>query len=329
MRDFLNDDDFGLMQMTSAINTVPVAPARIGSMGLFQAQGADAKVVGIEELEGELKLIPTQPRGTMPEYKRHQKAKLRAIMIPHLPKNDTVWADSLIGIRQFDTDNSTEAIATTINNRLAGLKADHEVTWEYHRAGALQGLVKDADGSSTVYDLFAEFGVSRITLNWDTLDITGLKALCMSLRRNMETELNFAPYTGIHVFVGADFFDSLVHSEETRDAFKLFQDSAFAREFNSNVFRYSQITFEEYTGKVGTDPVFPDTEGQAFPLAPRLYEQWNAPGTFMECVGTLGLPYYAKQEVMKFDVGVELHTQSNPLFLVKKPRVLIKLTKNS
>ena len=46
----------------------------------------------------------------------------------------------------------------------------------------------------------------------------------------------------------------------------------------------------------------------------------------METVNTLGLPYYAKQEVMKFNKGVEIETQSNPICLNTLPEAVIKLT---
>jgi hypothetical protein len=47
----------------------------------------------------------------------------------------------------------------------------------------------------------------------------------------------------------------------------------------------------------------------------------------METVNTIGLPYYAKQERIPFDKGVQLELQSNPLHICTKPRAIIKLTK--
>jgi hypothetical protein len=327
MQNFLTGDDFGVLSMTSAINTLPVVPARVGSLGLFKGGGITTTSVGVESMDGVLKLIPTQPRGTMPEYKRHEKAILRAIPVPHLPKNDVVLAESLQGVRQFGTDSTIEGSASVINTRLAALKAEHELTWEYHRVGALQGLIKDADGSSTVVNLFTEFNVSRITINWDMTEAYGLKAACIALRRTIETELNLMPYERIHVFVGEEFWDKLMTSTETNAAFNRYRESEFARNSNNDVFEYSKVMFEEMRGKVGNIPLIPVAEGAAFPIVQNgLYEQVFAPGTFLEAVGTVGLPYYAKQEAMKFNTGVELHTQSNPLFIVKKPRVLVKLT---
>jgi hypothetical protein len=51
-----------------------------------------------------------------------------------------------------------------------------------------------------------------------------------------------------------------------------------------------------------------------------------APADYMETVNTNGLPYYAKQEVMRMDKGVEIESQSNPISICTRPRSIIKLT---
>jgi hypothetical protein len=73
----------------------------------------------------------------------------------------------------------------------------------------------------------------------------------------------------------------------------------------------------------------PTAQARLFPVgAPRLFGTYYAPADFVETVNTVGLPVYAKQERMPFDKGVQLHTQSNPLPLCLKPRVLVKATKS-
>lgn len=49
-----------------------------------------------------------------------------------------------------------------------------------------------------------------------------------------------------------------------------------------------------------------------------------APADYVETVNTIGLPFYAKQERLRLDKGVELEAQSNPLNLCTKPRAIIK-----
>lgn len=327
MQNFLDSDDFSLVNMTEAINILPVVPSRIGSLNLFKGGGISETVVGIEQIDKELRLIPTAPRGTMPEYKTSAKRTLRAVRVPHLPKNDTVMAESVQGLRAFGSDSSLDSTTAVVNDRLALLKQEHELTHEWHRIGALQGQILDADGTSVIYDLFTEFGVTRLDVNWDTTATNGLKLACIQLRRMIETELNMVPYSDIRVMCSEGFWDMLMTSAETKTAFERYQENAFARDSNGGDFRYSQITFEELRGSVGTAPLVPDDEGFAFPItAAPLYRQYYAPAPFMETVNTLGRPYYAKQEPLKFNVGTEIHTNSNPLFLVTRPTVLIQVT---
>lgn len=327
MNNFFESDDFSVLSMTEAINTLEIVPSRIGAMNLFKGGGITTTTVGIEQLNNELKLIPTAARGTMPEYKTSQKRNLRAIAVPHLPKNDTIMAESVQNVRAFGSENALEAVSSVVNQRLLELKQEHELTWEYHRVGALQGAIMDADGTTEIVNLFTEFGVTRLDVNWDTTSNTGLKTACIALRRLIETALNMLPYSSIQVMCGEDFWDQLLTQAETRDAYNRFQDNSFGRDSNSEPFRYSQIDFWEMRGKVGNIPLVPEAEGAAFPMTnANIYRQAFAPAPFMETVNTVGKPYYAKQEPMKFGMGTELHTNSNPLFLVTKPQVLVQFT---
>lgn len=324
MQNFLESDDFSLINMTEAINTLPVVPARFSSM--FRGGGISETTVGIEQVDNELKLIPTAPRGTMPDYRTSVKRNLRAIRVPHLPKNDTVMAESIQGVRRFGSEADLEGVAQVVNDRLALLKQEHELTWEYHRMGALQGKILDADGASTVVDLHSEFGVSRITVTWDTTATDGLKTACNEIRRNIQTELKLQPFSNIEVQCSEGFWDQLITSTEVKAAYNRYLENQFAREQVDQPFRYAKIDFEELRGSVGAVPFVPDDEAFAYPItASPIYRQFFAPGTFMDAVNTIGLPYYAKQEPLKFNTGTEIHTQSNPLFLVTRPRVLIKI----
>lgn len=91
-------------------------------------------------------------------------------------------------------------------------------------------------------------------------------------------------------------------------------------------FEYAGIVFEEYRGKVGTVDYADSNKAHFFPVGvPGLFRQYNAPADFVETVNTLGLPRYAKQAVdQEFGRWVKLHTQSNPLPICTRPKVLIK-----
>jgi hypothetical protein len=56
------------------------------------------------------------------------------------------------------------------------------------------------------------------------------------------------------------------------------------------------------------------------------FRTWFAPADFNETVNTVGLPIYAKLEPRKFNRGMDLHTQSNPLPMCLRPALLTKAT---
>ena len=68
-------------------------------------------------------------------------------------------------------------------------------------------------------------------------------------------------------------------------------------------------------------------EAHAFPVGTiDTFGTYVAPADFNETVNTLGQPLYAKQDSRKFELGTDLHTQSNPLPMCHRPGVLVKLT---
>ena len=90
-------------------------------------------------------------------------------------------------------------------------------------------------------------------------------------------------------------------------------------------FEYAGIIFEEYRGKIGTQDFIPASEARFFPVGvPDGFIEYYAPAPFMETVNTPGKPWYAKMQNMDFDVGVELHANSNPLLLPTRPETLVK-----
>lgn len=326
MMDYFKSDVFGLTSLTQSINKLPYKPSRIGQMGLFARKGVSTTTVVIEEKDGLLSLIPTQTRGSQQAtVAKNPKRKVRSFSVPHIPYDDVLLAASLQDVRKFGSTDQLEAMVQVVNDKLAQMRQDHEVTLEYHRIGAIQGLIKDADGSTPIYNLFSEFGCSRSEINFDLLDqTTDVRQKCLAVARTIEGALGAAAYDGIHCFCGPDFFNALTGHEYVRDAYHRYQDSVNLRNDPRARFEFGGIVFEEYRGKIGNVDFIEDDEANFFPTGVTgLFETYDAPADFVETVNTLGMPVYAKQEPMKFDKGIEIHTQSNPLCICTRPEVLV------
>ncbi len=87
---------------------------------------------------------------------------------------------------------------------------------------------------------------------------------------------------------------------------------------------FADINWEEYRGTADGEVSVPADEAWLFPEGAGIFKTWFAPADFVETVNTIGLPRYAKQKLMDFERGVEIHTQSNPLPINLRPRAVTR-----
>jgi len=330
--DIFGNSAFSLTSLTDAINKVPFVPGRLGQLGIFDESGVSTTSVMIEEREGSLTLIETSQRGAPAQQNQHNKRKARSLVVPHIALEDTILADEVQNVRAFGSESMLDGVQNVVNFRLAEMARKHDATLEHLRIGAIKGQILDADGTTVLYDLFNEFGVSAYSeIDFDLDNATPAKGAvrkkCHDLVRKVEDELGAAPYSYIHAYCSATFFDDLVSHPEVEESYRRYQESAFLRAgLARKSFEYAGIVFEEYRGKVGSVDFIPDGKAHFFPVGvPGLFRQYNAPADFVETANTVGLPRYAKQAVdQEFGRWVKLHTQSNPLPICTRPKVLIK-----
>jgi hypothetical protein len=337
--DIFNSDAFSLVSLTVAMEKLPYVPSRVGQMNLFAPTPQTTSVAIVEEKRGKLTLLPTRPRDYQPSTANsEERRKLWTFPVPHVPNNSSIWADDLQGKRAFGSEDALEVYTTVVNERMEKMKQDHEVTHEWHRVGALKGIVLDADGTTEVVDFFDQFGITQLTIPVDFADAgteddadpaANMKQVCTVLERQMQLALGATPFNGIHVFCGDNFFDSFVSHATVKRAYERWQEGAHLRtlQLGPSGFQFVPgITFENYRGKIGNIDFFDPDEAIAVPLGTRdIFIEAIAPAPFVETVNTRGKKIYVKQERMKFDRGIELYTESNVLYMCTRPRCLIKL----
>jgi len=333
MLDIFNRDIFGVVSLTDAINLLPYKPARIGQLGLFTPKPVRTTSVHIEERNGKLSLLQTSPRGTTGNTNSRRKRRVRTFGIPHIAVEDAVIADEVQGVRAFGAEDAVEAYTSVVNEKLTEMRQDHEVTHEYHRAGALRGEILDADGT-LLFDLFDAFGITEKLFNFavefdGTADDDGsFLQLCTDVTRYIRDALGADTFDGIHALCGDVFFDKLVKHPEVRESYREWNQGAYYRTQkigDGNVFEWGGIRWENYRGKVGDRDFVDADEARFFPTGvPGLFQTYYAPADYEETVNTSGREFYAKQERMKFDRGIELESQTNPLHICKRPAVLVQ-----
>jgi hypothetical protein len=242
-------------------------------------------------------------------------------------------ADDVQNIRAFGSESELETVMDLVNDQLIGMRNDHEATMEYHRVGAVQGKVLDHDGTTVIYDYFSEFVITLNQVDINLTTNTNVRGKCHEILREIAGALGMTPFSKAIAICGNTYFDAFVANASVKEGYERWQSSQFFRDSligpeytaDMNGFDFGGITWVNYRGQIGAVPFFPANEARIFPVGvPDLFLEVAAPADFIETVNTRGLPFYAKQRPLPFDKGIELHTQSNVLYIATRPAALIK-----
>ena len=323
---------YELTTLTAAINLLPNRYGRLNEMGLFPMRGITTRTLMTEERTGVLTLMPTKPWGSPGTPSKSGSRKERSFVIPHIPVEDSVLSTDVYGIRAFGTENSTETVATLINDRLQTIRNKLDQTLEFMRMGALKGLIVDGAGV-TLYDLYAELNVNKKSVDFDLdTSTTDVRAKCMEVVRHVEDNLFGERMTNIHALVSAEFFDLLVNHPNVQKAYANYQEASqrLAMDMRKG-FTFGSITFEEYRATTvnalgASTRYIASGYGHCIPVGTmESMMTVAAPADFIETVNTVGQQYYARQEPMKFNRGMELHVQMNVLPLCLRPAIMVEI----
>jgi len=326
--DIFKGDAFTLATLTQQINRIPYKPAQLGKMGLFETEGVTKHVVYIEERDGVLQLIPVSARGTPGLINKPQDRRARNFTCVHLQIDDSVLAAEVADIRAFGSQDSSEGVAQVVARKIEQMRNAHEVTLEWQRLGAIKGTVYDVDGVTVINDLYKDFGIYKhadVDFDVDTVG-TDQKPICMDVVHDIEDALGMTTLDHVHALCGREYYANLIANTSVVDAYEQQLDGAWMRETQREGFLFGGIFWEEYKGTGVGDTAFIATdEARIFPVGvPGLFKTYFAPADFMETVNTVGLPFYAKQELMDYARGINITTESNPLNICTRPTTLIR-----
>ncbi len=332
--DIFNNPAFGTAEMTEAINVIPTQYGLLNELGLFKEKGITTTSVQVEKKNGVLNVLSAVEADAPGTVNTSGKRELVSLSVPNFILNDMIKASDVQNIRKFGSSDELEAVQDVVNDKLAEMKAKHEITLEYLRAGALQGIIKDGEGN-TLVNLFNTFGVTQKTQNFATgTASTNIPKILRDVKRYIEKNLKGETMSGVLCLCSGEWFEALIAHSSIKDAYNAYQGSTPYRDDLRYTFEFNGIRFVEYEGTVsnasGTALRFiPENEAIFLPLGTRnVFETVYAPADYVEAVNTVGLPYYAKQELAEMGRGVKMQTQSHPLPICKRPDLLVKATKS-
>lgn len=330
-------DAYNMYALTQAINILPNNYGKLQQMNLMPGKGVRSRNVIVEEKNGVLNLLDTMPPGSPGQQNKLGKRTVRSFVIPHIPVEDVILPAEFDGLRAFGSESETEVLASIMNDHLQTLKNKFAITREYHRMGALKGIVYDSDASSVIYNFYTEFGISQKTIDFAlTSTSTNVLSKCLETVRHIEDNLKGDVMTRVHCLCSEGFFDALVAHTNVKAAYANYQEAAqrMGGDMRSG-FVFGGITFEEYRG-TATDkdgnarPFITANEAHFFPVGTfSTFATLYAPGDFLETVNTPGIEIYVKQEARKFNKGIDLFAESNSLPICYRPGVLVRGTKSS
>jgi hypothetical protein len=329
-------DAFNMANLSAAIDILPMNYGRINQLVIFADDGITTRTAIVEERNGVLNLLKTQPVGAPGTQNKIGKRAVRSFVVPHIPLDDIIRPEEFQGVRAFGQPNVLESLAAVMNNHLQTAKNKFAITIEHLRMGALKGIILDAD-ASTLYNLYTEFGITAKTINFAlTTASTNVSAKCRELLRHIEDNLMGEVMNGVRCLVSQEFFDALIgHANVEKfyvnyaEALQRIQGGDPRKGFN-----FGGITWEEYRG-IATDETgasrrfIAADEGHAYPEGTMdSFKTIYSPGNVIEAVNTPGIPIYVKQAMEKMGRWVDLHIESNPLPMCLRPGVLVKVTKS-
>jgi len=334
--DIFNNDAFSVSQLTGTIVDIPRVPTMLGDMRLFSESGITTPSFMIERKGAALNLVPTAPRGGVGQGLESTGRKLITLSTVHLPQRDAILADVVYGIRAFGSETEVESLSTVVRERMVQMRQNLDLTLEYHRLGALKGLVVDADGTTPILNVYSAFGMTQVTQYWNiatastTIDPT---ELTQNLKAAIRAKLGGRSFTRVRVVCSSSFLKKYRGHNKMKEAYARWQEGAFLRSSGTSAngmqedFAFDGVVFSVYEGEVGGNELIEDGYAYAYPEGvPGMFRTVYAPADYQETVNTVGVPYYAKQERMRFDKGVELEAQSNPLCFNQLPEAVIKLS---
>lgn len=276
----------------------------------------------------------------------------------HFPWVEAVFANDLIGVRQWGQADITQNITEVVGQRLMKIKTvKYKPTMDAMRLGAIAGFVTVSVRDNTTgavatetIDMFTKFNQTQQFVNLglttsgtvntsftDTLDANLTKAKIAS-----HNQLSGLAPTRWEVLCGPTAYTkiktALIKSGQAINVI-----NAYTSKVESVVttapfpsFEYGEVTFKCILG--GTDLLTTamtstlgsnSTQKNAAWLVPvgvpGMFIEPYAPGTIIEAVGTVGIPLYAHQELMKGGKGVELYVESNTLPINTRPSAVIAL----
>jgi hypothetical protein len=348
--------------LTDQIDVVPNLFGMINDLNLFPRQAVTSRIVELRYENHILRVLPAKERGAPATPAQARTGQTIFVEIPHFPEVDLITPQDVqdILIQVANTKRPT-TVEEEVTKRLLDIKRTHDITLEWLRSGALQGIIQDGN-SQTIYNLYQVFGInggSPIQIDFALGTTTGgaygtgtdMIAKCQALYQAIATNLQGETMTGIEVICDPTFFNRFVEHPAVE---KFYVNNMAAMEIARMMrqvqqqatgsptpmygreFPFQNIRFREYfgtapvksspTAAIAATPFYAANTGTAYPVGTlNMFKTYDAPANDLRFVNSPGLPVYVSPEFLKHGKGLELQSESNPLPICRRPAAVVQL----
>ncbi|CAO4171005.1 major capsid protein [Methylorubrum extorquens] len=343
--DIFNQEAFSASSLTGTITMVPNSYGRINELGIFRPEPIATTTVTVIIEDGVLNLLPTRPRGGPASLGTRGKQRPKGFVVPHIPHEDSVLATDVQNMLALTPQGSAglETVLGFVNRKLITMRRKHAITLENLRMGALKGVVRDYDGSVLV-NYFTAFGVAEKVVDFALgTATTDVGAKCDEVVGYMEDNLLGETMTGVRALASPEWMAKFTAHKSVKDSFMYFASPQNPnRDSVRKGFTFKGITFEEYRGaasylqedgtRTAPDRFVPAGDVRFVPegTTDTFVNYWSPPDFWAAVnqapdIGNAEV-FVAPLEPKKFGKGMDIHTESNPLPLVKRPGLLVRGT---
>lgn len=338
MPNVFDQDAFSAMNLTASINQSPLQYGKTLKDNIFREVRQPTTNISLEVKNGRVSLVPTTPRGQKGVQTTKNNRMMKNFEALHTQQEGSIYADDIQNV----LIHTAEGLP-----RLAGLgdlllaeqnnqRINFEQTLEYWQIGAMQGKVKDADGS-VVLDLFSEFGLTETVVDFVLgTSTTDVNSKLRTVKRDMKKALGGGEMmTGVGCYASPEWFDKFLFNPVIKEAYDKYQSLQNPnREDVTNRFVHQGIVFEEYdaTGSVlNEDGTATEVEfiapGDArfYPMGTRnTFIRAVVPAPAMSQVNKLQPPLFYTSPIDEKEEKSVVSSQMNCLPFCARPQALFR-----
>lgn len=279
--DLFSQQPFTNIEITNAVEQIIPRPQLLSTLGvdLFTPVPSRRSEIAAYKYGRDARLIGTSPIGAPPERLEKVGGKLRRFGTRRLSKATTLYANELQGILQLPLYQAVQSAQAEIATRAAQIRDDLELTFEYHRLGAVLGLQLDADGETVLDDWYDNWGITRpapYNMELGVLDQDPRINCRRVINRSKDASLGawVENTTRLHALCGEEYFESLISHPMIRQSYLNYSAAADLRNEIPNSFFFGGIVWHDYRSAL--DPRFGIASNQArtFPVGATSCFQW-------------------------------------------------------